>query len=158
MGVRTKGTQLYVSLQNSNGYTIVQVGCPTGITGLGGAASQLDDTCLDDEEMKYLPGMPNPGQMTVNLNFDPSKVSHQELWDLFNEQTTVTWVVGWSNGKDIPPTVNANTGVITYPSTRTFTSFDGYVADLPLDFAINSLVKSAMQVQRSGPRTNYYKA
>lgn len=157
MGVRTKFTQLYVRIHNSNGYQIVQVGCPTGITGLGGAASQVDNTCLDDDEMQYLPGMPNPGQMTVNLNFDPSVISHQELWDLFNAQTTVPWVVGWSDGNDIPPTVNSSTGIITYPSTRTYTSFDGYIADLPLDFAINSLVKSAMSVQRSGARTMHYK-
>lgn len=157
MSKTTKGTQLYLRIQNSNGYSMVQVGCPTGITGLGGAASQVDDTCLDDEEMKYKPGMPNPGQMTVNLNFDPAVISHQELWDLFNSQEVVPWVVGWSDGKDIPPTVDMS-GTITYPTTRTFTSFDGYIADLPLDFAINSLVKSTMQVQRSGPRTMHYKA
>lgn len=158
MSQNTKGTQLYMRTTNSNGYTIVQIGCPTGITGLGGAASQLDDTCLDDLEMQYQPGMPNPGQMTVNLNFDQTKISHQELWDLFNAQTTVHWVVGFSDGKDIPPTVNASTGVITYPTTRTYVDFDGYIADLPLDFAINSLVKSAMQVQRSGARTLHIKA
>ena len=157
MSITTKGTQLYVRLTNSNGYTMVKVGCPTGLTGLGGAASQVDDTCLDDAEMQYKPGMPNPGQMTVNLNFDPSVVSHQELWDLFNAQTVVTWAVGWSDGKDIPPTVNASTGVLSFPNTRTFVSFDGYIADLPLDFAINSLVKSAMSVQRSGARTLHHK-
>jgi hypothetical protein len=156
MGVKTKGTQMYVRIQNSNGYSMVQVGCPTGITGLGGAASKIDDTCLDDEEMQYEPGMPDPGQITVNLNFDPSKVSHQELWDLFNSQEKVPWAIGWPDGKDIPPTVDMS-GTITYPSTRTFTSFDGYIADLPLDFAKNALVTSQMQVQRSGPRTMHYK-
>lgn len=157
MGVSSKGTQLYVRIQNSNGYSMVQVGCPTGVTGLGGAAAKLDDTCLDDTEMQYLPGMPDPGQMTVNLNFDPSKVSHQELWDLFDQQIKVPWVLGWPDGKDIPPTVDNSTGIITYPSTRTFTSFDGYIADLPLDFAKNALVTSQMQVQRSGARTMHYK-
>jgi hypothetical protein len=159
LSISTKGTQLYLRFSDTtDGYQIVKIGCPTGITGLGGAASQLDDTCLDDIEMKYKPGMPNPGQMSVNLNFDPSVISHQELWDLFNAQTVVHWVIGWSNGVDIPPTVNSTTGVITYPTTRTFTDFDGYIADLPLDFAINSLVKSAMSVQRNGARTMHYKA
>ena len=157
MSYTTKGTQLYLRIVNSNGYAIVQVGCPTGITGLGGAASQLDDTCLDSTEMQYLPGMANPGQMTVNLNFDPSKISHQELWDLFNAQTTTKWVIGFSDGKDIPPTVNSTTGVLGFPSTRTCVEFDGYIADLPLDFAINSLVKSSMAVQRSGARTLHIK-
>ncbi len=157
MSVKTRGTQLYLRYFNSNGYNMVKIGCPTGITGLGGAASKVDDTCLDDLEMKSQPGMPDPGQMTVNLNFDPSVISHQDLWDLFDDQTIAHWVIGWSDGKDIPPTVNNSTGVVTYPTTRTFTDFDGYIADLPLDFALNSLVKSAMQVQRNGPRVMHYK-
>jgi hypothetical protein len=156
VSITTKGTQLYLRIQNSNGYEMVQVGCPRGIQGLGGAASQVDDTCLDDEEMKYKPGMPNPGAMTVDLNFDPTVISHQELWELYNSQEVVPWAVGWSDGKDIPPTVDMS-GTITYPSTRTFTSFEGYIADLPLNFAINALVTSQMSVQRNGPRVMHYK-
>jgi hypothetical protein len=158
VGVKVQGTQLFLRFNDSSGYSMVQVGCPTGVTGLGGAANQIDDTCLDDEEMKYQRGMPNPGTMQVALNFDPSKISHQQLWDLFDSGDNVQWVLGWSDGKNIAPTVNNSTGVITFPDTRTFTEFNGYIADLPLDFAINTLVKSNMAVQRSGPRTMHYKA
>lgn len=157
MGVKTQGSQLYLRYQDSNGYHITQIGCPTGITGLGGAANQIDDTCLDDQEMKYIRGMPNPSTVQVALNFDPSKISHQQLWDLFETGDTLQWVLGWSDGVGIQPTVNSGTGVITFPATRTFTEFSGYIADLPLDFAINTVVKSNMQLQRSGPRTNHYK-
>lgn len=157
MGVKTQGTQLYLRRQATAGYSIVQIGCPTGATGLGGGRTQLDDTCLDSEEMEYQAGMAAPGPMTVNLNFDPSKISHQELWDLFESGETTEWVIGWPDGKDIPPTVDVGSGTITFPTTRTYTSFNGYVSDLPLDFAVNALVKSAMQVQRSGPRTMHYK-
>ena len=157
-GVKTQGTQLYLRYQDSNGYAITQIGCPTGITGLGGAANQVDVTCLDDSEMSYIRGMPNPSTMQVALNFDPAKVNHQLLWDLYEAGDTLDWVLGWSDGIGIPPTVNAGTGVITFPDTRTFTEFEGYIADLPLDFAINTTVKSNMQVQRSGARTNHYKS
>lgn len=156
MGVTTKGTQLYMRLPNSSGYTMVQVGCPRGIQGLGGAASDVDDTCLDDVEMRSLPGMPNPGAMTVDLNFDPAKISHQELWDLYNTQEVIEWVIGWSDGKDIPPEVDIS-GTITFPTTRTYTSFPGYIQDLPLNFALNALVTSSMQVKRNGPRAMHYK-
>lgn len=158
MSRSTKGTQLYMRYQSTSGYHVVQVGCPTGITGLGGAASKIDDTCLDDLEMKSKPGMPDPGQMNVGLNFDPAVVSHQDLWNLFEDQTVTEWAIGWGDGKDIPPVVDIGSGQMTFPTTRTFTSFDGYIADLPLDFALNSLVKSQMAVQRNGPRTMHYKA
>lgn len=157
MSKSTRGTQIYVKLANtSGGYDMLKVGCPTGLTGLGGAASKTDDTCLDDDEMKYKAGMPDPGPVAIPINFDQDIISHRQLRALFRSQAVVTWVIGGSDGKDIPPTVSG-IGVITYPTTRTYWSFDGYVADFPIDFAINQLQKSAMSVQRSGPVTDHYK-
>lgn len=156
--MKTKGTQMYVRIINtSGGYEIDKIECPTGITGLGGAAAQVDDTCLDDEEMAYSAGMPNPGQVQMPINFDPSLDSHRLLRSLYNSQDTVLWIVGDSDGKDIPPTV-AGDGTVTYPTTRTYHSFLGYVADAPLDFAINANVKSNISIQRSGAVTDHYKA
>lgn len=153
MALKTAGTEMWVILTNSNGPEAIKIGCPTGVTGLGGSKTQLDATCLDSEEMEYEAGMANPGQVTVNLNFDPQAPSHLELWDLFESGDTVTWVIGF-RGSTAPPTVDT-AGVVTYPGGRRYISFDGYVADLPLDFAVNALVKSTMQVQRSGPRTRH---
>lgn len=156
--MKTKGTQMYVRIINtSGGYEIVKIECPTGITGLGGAAAQVDDTCLDDEEMSYSAGMPNPGQVQMPINFDPSLESHRLLRSLYNSQDTVLWIVGDSDGKNIPPTVSGG-GTVTYPTTRTYHSFFGYVADAPLDFAINANVKSNISIQRSGAVTDHYKA
>ena len=157
MSKTTRGTQIYVRLQNtSGGYDMMKVGCPTSLTGLGGAAAKIDDTCLDDDEMEYSAGMPDPGPVAMPINFDQDLDSHRKLRALYRSQLKVTWVVGASDGKDIPPTVNGS-GVITYPTTRTFFSFDGYVADFPIDFAVNQLQKSNMSVQRSGPVTDHYK-
>jgi hypothetical protein len=103
--------------------------------------------------------MANPGTLTVNINFDPSDASHLALWDSFNAegQETLTFVIGFGDGT-ADPTADPSTGVITYPSTRTFINFDGYIADLPIDIALNTVVKSAMQIQRSGGRTIHPKA
>lgn len=156
--MKTKGTELFVRILNtSGGYEIIKIECPTAITGLGGAAAQVDDTCLDDEEMSYSAGMPNPGQVAVPINFDPALESHRLLRSLYNSQETVLWAVGDSDGKGIRPTV-AGDGTVTYPTTRTFHSFLGYVADAPLDFAINANVKSNVSIQRSGAVTDHYKA
>lgn len=154
--MQSKGTELWFSMQNSNGWSLVKVGCPTGITGLGGSRSQIDVTCLDSQEMEYEPGMANPSAITVNINFDPTKISHRDLWDLAESGETLQWVVGLSDGT-APPTINSSTGIITYPTTRTYFDFLGYISDFPFDAAINSVYKTAMQVQRSGAKTPHWK-
>ena len=156
MSLRTKGTELYFVFQNSNGYSAVKLGCPKGIQGLGGSKPQIDETCLDSQEMEFGPGMANPGAITVDLDFDPSKVSHQDLIYLEQNDITVTWIVCLSDG-NAPPTVNAGTGAVTYPSTRSFISFQGYIADVPFDLAVNANVKSSVSIQRSGAKTFNWK-
>lgn len=148
MAVRTKGTELWL-LKPGSTPEIVKIGCPTGISGLGGAKSQIETTCLDSEEQEFVAGFAQPGAITVNLDFDPAKISHQELWGLSESGDEVTWVIGFSDGT-APPT--ATGGSLTFPATRTYIEFQGYVSDLPLDFALNDVVKSTMQIQRSGGR------
>jgi hypothetical protein len=154
----TQGTQMFVEVADTAGSTWLQIGCPTGISGLGGSKSQIDVTCLDSEEMEYLPGMAAPGALTVNLNFDPAVVSHRELWELFNGNQVQRFAIGFSDGaKTIVPTFDT-AGVPVFPTTRTFIEFEGYVADLPLDFAINGVITSALSIQRTGERIAHWKA
>lgn len=157
MAIRTKGTELFFVYNNSNGYNLVKLGCPKGISGLGGSKPQIDETCLDSLEMEFGPGMGSPGAITVDLDFDPSKASHADLINLDENDTTVTWIVGFSDGTALP-TVNNSTGIVTYPTTRTYIDFQGYIADLPLDFKVNANVASAASIQRSGAKTWHLKA
>lgn len=156
MAVKTKGTELWLVRNATAGYSIVKIGCPTGISGLGGGKSQIEVTCLDSTEQEFVAGFAQPGAVTVNLDFDPTKISHTELWAYAESGKTLTWAIGFSDGTTVP-TVDS-LGVVTYPPTRTFINFQGYVSDLPLDFALNSVIKSAMQIQRSGVRTLHVKA
>lgn len=154
--ISTKGTEAWFVYTNSNGYTLVKVGCPKGFGPIGGSKSQIDTTCLDDTEKQFGPGMASPGAISVPLDFDDSKVSHTDIVAMDISDLTTTWVVGFSNGT-APPTINAGTGVITWPSTRTYVEFQGYVADAPLDFQIDKNVGMTVSVQRSGPKTFHYK-
>lgn len=156
MALKTKGTELWLVRNDSSGYSLVKIGCPTGITGLGGTKNQIETTCLDSEEQEFVAGFATPGQVTVNLDFDPAKISHRELWQYNEDDTTLSWVIGASDGTD-PATVDSS-GTLTFPTTRTYIEFTGYIADLPLDFALNSVVKSTMQIQRSGARVAHFKA
>lgn len=157
MSLKTKGTEMFFVYQNSNGYNLVKLGCPKGIQGLGGSKPQIDETCLDSLEMEFGPGMANPSAITVDLDFDPSKVSHQDLIHMDQNDTIATWVVALSDGTAVP-TVNNSTGVVTFPSTRTYIDFQGYIADVPLDLAVNANVKSSVSIQRSGARNFHFKA
>ncbi len=158
MSIKTKGTEVYFVFQNSNGYNMIKLGCPKGVQGLGGAKSQIPETCLDSLEMEFGPGMATPGAITVNLDIDFTKVSHQDLIHMDDNDTITTFVVGLSDGIGIPPTVNNTTGVVSYPTTRTYVSFIGYIADVPLDIQINANVASAVSIQRSGAKTYHFKA
>jgi hypothetical protein len=46
---------------------------------------------------------------------------------------------------------------VTWPSDRTFIDFEGYLADVPLDIAINANVTSAVSIQRSGGKNFHFK-
>ena len=63
--LKTQGTELFtVDALSSSVAAVLKFACPTGITGLGGAADQLEDTCLDNTTDKtYKPGLghPRPG-------------------------------------------------------------------------------------------------
>ena len=101
--IRTKGTRLYfatptdASSQDADGITIKYVACATGIQGLGGAADQIDTTCLSSEEREYVQGMANPGQITVPFNVIPSAGSHQALFALKDSGDVISWMVAFSD-------------------------------------------------------------
>ena len=83
--MKTQGTELWF-VSDASTPAIVKVGCPTGVTGLGGSRNQIDVTCLDSAEMQYEPGMANPSTVSVPINFDPQNVSHEELLDMLFQQ------------------------------------------------------------------------
>lgn len=156
MNMKTKGTEMFLVDEDSGGFSVVKIGCPTGISGLGGSKTQIDTTCLDSDEQEYEGGFGQPGTVTTNINFDPRKTSHRRLFELDESGDHRTFIIGLSDGTSVP-TVDTN-GNVTLPTDRTFMSFDGYVSDYPFDIATNSVYKTAMQIQRSGKRTLSYKA
>ena len=152
--VKTQGTELYFldTVSTSNPGTLVKMSCPTGITGLGGAADQIEDTCLDTTTDKtFKRGLGNPGQVSVPFNMIPTAESHQLLFTLKDAGETLHWIACLSDGTN-PPTVDTDDTIIA-PTARTSFEFDGYIADLNIDIATNEIVRGTMTIQRSGAVT-----
>lgn len=155
MSILTQGTKIYFIDPdfNSAGPGVRQVECATAFNPGGSPADQIEDSCLEDAERSYRRGMRTPGQASMSINADPNNVSHIRLHQLSESNQSdgteiLKWAVGWSDGT-ADPTVDSN-GDFVLPTTRTWFTFQGYVADFPFDFQLNAVVATAISIQRSG--------
>jgi hypothetical protein len=148
--LKTQGSELYfVGFANSDP-EVVKVACPTGISGLGGPADQLDDTCLDSSERTFKRGLGNPGQVSIPINFIPSSSSHQQLVAMQASGENFNWLIGLSDGTAAPTLDSDGLFVVPVSPLRTTIGFNAYVADFNIDIATNEIVKATLTLQRSG--------
>lgn len=151
MSVKTQGTHLHFVAGTPA--KIMKMTCPTGITGLGGAKTQIPTTCLDNEEDEtFEGGLGQPGTVSVPFVFKPSEADHQELMDLKETGETAPWMIAFSDGSEAP-TLGVD-DAIEAPTGRTSAAFNAYVADITIDIATNEVVRGTMELQRSG-RVNW---
>ncbi len=155
--IATKGTRLYfadpllASNDDADGVVIKYVNCATGVQGLGGAADQIDITCLDSTEREYNQGMANPGQITVPFNVIPTAESHQALFALKDGGNVISWMVVFSDAKALgylPTAVDSDQRLVSAGATSA--EFLGYVADVTIDVQTNEIVRGQLVIQRSG--------
>ena len=59
----------------------------------------------------------------------------------------LNWALGWSDGT-APPTADSD-GEVVPAGARSWITFNGYISDLPFDFALNAVVSSSVSVQVS---------
>lgn len=144
MAIKTQGTELYFI--DPDDFSVVKVGCVTTITGLTAARDQIETTCLDSAARTYEAGMATPGTAQFTINFDTGDTSHVRLHALYVEGTKVDWALGWSDGTALP---TSDSTAFTLPTSRSWIEFNGYVSDLPFDFALNTVVTSNVSIQVS---------
>lgn len=156
--VKTQGTELFtVDALTSSVAAVLKIACPTGITGLGGQADQIETTCLDATvDREYARGLGNPGQVTVPFNFIPTNSSHQFLDALKAAGDVVEWMICLSDGT-ADPTLDSFDSLVA-PAGRTSAHFNAYVSDINYDIATNEIVRGTMTLQRSGVVTWAYNA
>lgn len=152
MSIKSQGTSLYFVDQTSSSPSVITMSCPTGISGMGGARDQIDDTCLGETiDKTFVAGLGNPGQVSVPFILDPADTSHQDLFDLKDSGVTLEWLVGLSDGTTTP-TLDSNDAFVA-PSSRSSIIFNGYVSDVNIDVSGNDVVRGTLTIQRSGAVT-----
>lgn len=151
MSILSQGTSVYVIDPNEGTPAILKIECATSFSPGGDPADQIEDTCLEAFERSYKSGLRTPGQATMGLNADPTNESHLTLYGLSRENPSpiLKFAVGWSDGT-APPTLADGDEDFELPTTRTWFTFEGYIADFPFDFAQNTVVTTEVSIQRSG--------
>lgn len=157
MAILTKGTQVYALLPTVADpavLEIVPIVCAKAFNPGGDAKSQIETTCLESDAKEYLPGLATPSSATLTIDADPRIQSHVRLYQAFQsaKNDNIKFAVGWSDGI-APPTLAVGGHDFVLPATRTWYVFSGYISDFPFDFAIDSVVATAMTIQRSGQST-----
>lgn len=155
MAIKTQGTQLYVIDPGDGSATasVLKVGCVTSIDGVDTSVDQRETTCLEDLARTYEAGMATPGNATFGINFDPADESHVRMHELKVAGTTLQWAIGFSDGRDIAPTVGTDSDGnpdFILPTTRSWLTFEGYMSSYPFSFAIAASVESTVGIQVSG--------
>lgn len=158
MAVKTQGTQLYALVPSKDDPSVMEVLEIKQISNFNGGGNPADQIVLehlDKTTREYMKGMRTPGQANFTVDADPRVESHLRLYEMASSDDEVydeiKFVAGWSDGYGIAPTVNLDGDDFELPSTRTWFLFDGNVMDFPFDFQTNTVVKTAVSIQRSGP-------
>lgn len=150
--MKTAGTELY--FLDPDDCSVVQVGCPTSLSGLDSIVEQIETTCLESTARTYEAGLATPGTASFTLSLDPQDPSHIRLLELKKAGATLQWAVGWSDGTGIDPTGALESGgddcEFTLPTTRTWVTFEGFVNSFAFDWSLNAVVQGTLGVQVSG--------
>lgn len=102
------------------------------LNGPGGQASVIDVSNLASTRREKKMGLPDEGQFTMNLNWDPDDTVHQALRTYRNNRTRAEFKVTFTDGT---------------PSTATFF---GYVLGISLSAAVDQVVKATVTIEIDG--------
>ena len=154
MSILTQGTQVYALVPPANGTganTILEIEGLTTFNPGGTPADQIETTTLKDKARTYKKGLRTPGNASGTVQADPNIPGHVRLAQLAaaDGDTTLKWAIGFSDGTS-EPTVATDGIDFELPDDRTWFTFDGYVSDFPFDFATNTVVTTALAIQRTG--------
>lgn len=129
--IESQGAKLYVT-NGGSPTEFVQIQNVTDFSGPGGQASVIDVSNLDSTRREKIMGLPDEGQISFNLNWDPDDVGHQLLRTLRNNRTRAEFKVTLTD------------------ATPAVATFFGYVLGVQLSGAVDQQIKAAVTVEIDG--------
>ncbi|WP_151802637.1 phage tail tube protein [Acinetobacter guillouiae] len=143
--VKTQGTQLFTVIDD----LVVQFKCLKKIGYGQDSFSKIDITCLDADSKQYERGMRDPGEGSLEINYDDTNTSHDRLIEIAESGEKLVWYVGSGHSKE-PPTVA--TGTVTLPKTRAWNEFTGYInPTAPNDVEVDAVESYTFTMVRVSP-------
>lgn len=112
--------------------TFATIGNVVGFSGPGGSASVIDISNLASVAKEKLMGLPDEGQFTLDLNFDPAITSHTGLRDLRTARTRTEFQITFTDS-----------GAAT-------ATFFGYVLGFQINGAVDAAVKASVTIEIDG--------
>jgi hypothetical protein len=130
VALEAQGVKLAVSSGSPSSFS--NIGNITDFTGPGGQAGVIDVSNLDSTFREKMMSLPDEGQFTFNVNWDPDIATHQTLRSSRANRTRTEFKITLT---DIVPTVG---------------TFFGYVLGLQLSGGVGAVIKAAITVEIDG--------
>lgn len=152
--MKTQGVELYVLDTTVSPVAVLKIAEVTGIDSLGGQASDIDRTTLDDlRYRRFETGLIDPGSSNVGMFYDKDAESHQFMHDNAGGES-FRWAIGGPEAHGTPPGVAVGGEDFDLTAgaaeTRTWWVFDASVNQHQFSFAIDDLVKMSDALRISG--------
>lgn len=139
--VRNKTTNTFAVDVDTTGKVVTAAGTATSVTftpianikdfsGFDGSASELDVTNLDSTAKEFRTGLTDPGQFSINIDYDDTNAGHQAL-----------------RARQISAVVSSFK--LTLPTADVIT-FSGYVKKFTLAGGVDAVAKTAVDIRISG--------
>jgi hypothetical protein len=129
--IESQGITIQISVGASPS-AFVTIANVTGFKGPGGAASVIDVSNLSSVAKEKLMGLPDEGQFTLDLNFDPDAATHQSIRNARAARTPCEFKINFTDA-------NPTTAV-----------FNGYVLGFEISGQVDQQVKAAVTIEIDG--------
>lgn len=129
--IPSQGILIYYSTVGSP-ENYAAIGNITGFSGPGGSAAIIDTTNLDSVAKEKIMGLPDEGQFTINVNYDPDNTSHIALRNARRARTLVAFKITLTD------------------TTATNLTFSGYVTGFAIKGQVNEKVTADLTIEIDG--------
>ena len=130
-GIQAQGTLIHVNVDGSP-TNFQKIGNIQTFQGPGGSTDIQDASNLDSVMREKLPGLPDEGTFTFQINVDPADTVHVALKNARRNRTLVEFKVTLTN------------------TAATKLYFFGYVTGLQLGGAVGAIVKADLTIEIDG--------